>query len=323
METPAVYTPTAIATSPAKTVSGWLDSMKGQLANALPKHITPERIIRLALTTIRRNPDLLKCSRESLLGAVMQSAQLGLEPGIGNQAFILPYRNRKTGQTEAQFQVGYEGIIDLMYRNPRVVSVISRVAYSNDEFHYSYGSEESVTHIPTTGDRGFPTHVYARVEMAGKAIVFWVMTKADVDKHARQYSQGFNSDYSPWKTNWEAMAMKTAIKQVQRFIPKSIEIREAFDRDDTVRSSIADDYDKIEFELEPAAEEIKQDTKPGKGLNGLAQAVKNNKQKGAKNATEENHSAESEAESSNSTGSKAGSEAIQEEGQQEIEGLTA
>lgn len=236
----------AIVTSKFQTVNAWLTGMKSQLAMALPKHITADRVVRLALTTIRRNPKLLSCSQESLLGAVMQSAQLGLEPGIGNQAHIVPYSN--AGKMEAQFQIGYEGYIDLMYRNPRVLSIIGHVVYEKDKFSYGYGSKEYVDHVPYEGDdRGKPTHAYVRVEMHGGTVLFHVMSKAQIDAHAKKYSKSFNYGNSAWQTSWEGMALKTCVRQIQRWVPKSVEIREAIDRDFSVKRDIEHDtYEHVD-----------------------------------------------------------------------------
>lgn len=232
---------------PVRNVQSWLVSMKDQLSMALPKHVTADRIIRLALTVVRRNPELLRCSKESLLGAIMQSAQLGLEPGIGNQAHIIPYKNK--GRMEAQFQIGYEGYIDLMYRNPRVEKIFGNVVYENDFFEAEYGTADKFVHRPLDKDRGVPVKYYVYVKLKGAEAIYLVMSKEDVKRHAKQYSKAFGSEYSPYKTSFDAMALKTCVRQIQRWIPKSIELRDAESRDYSVRPGIEDTFDRVDFEV--------------------------------------------------------------------------
>lgn len=90
----------AVAKSPANTIADYLKKMSPEIAKALPKHMDADRLARIALTTIRTTPKLLNCKIESLMAAVMQSAQLGLEPGLIGHCYIIPYG------TEAQFQIG-------------------------------------------------------------------------------------------------------------------------------------------------------------------------------------------------------------------------
>src|SRR5262249_8718109 len=80
-----------------------LDKSKDQIKLALPKHLTAERLLRVALTAVQRTPALLECDQLSIVGSVVQAAQLGLEPdGILGLAYLVPYFNKKTGRKECQ-----------------------------------------------------------------------------------------------------------------------------------------------------------------------------------------------------------------------------
>src|SRR5690606_29461645 len=87
-----------------QTIQDWLNDprVKAEIARALPRHVDPDRLMRVALTVIRQNPELRECTVPSLLAAVMQCAQLGLEPGVLGHAYLVPFRNNKTGQREVQ-----------------------------------------------------------------------------------------------------------------------------------------------------------------------------------------------------------------------------
>lgn len=90
-----------------KTVYDLMQDMKPEFSKALPKHIVADRFIRTAYTEVRKNPDLLSADAGSLMGAVMQSAQLGLLPGaILGHAYLIPYNNKNKGIKEVQFQIG-------------------------------------------------------------------------------------------------------------------------------------------------------------------------------------------------------------------------
>lgn len=110
-----------------------VQSMQKQFEIALPKHINSERFVRIAITSIRQNPKLAKCSQESLLGALMTSAQLGLEPGILGQAYLIPYGNN------VQFQIGYKGMIELLRRSGQLSDIYACEIRKNDDFQITLG----------------------------------------------------------------------------------------------------------------------------------------------------------------------------------------
>ena len=113
-----------------KSMQQYIKSMEGEIAKALPSVITPERFTRIVLSAISVNPKLSECSPKSFLGAMMTSAQLGLEVNTPlGQAYVLPYMNH--GVMEAQFQLGYKGLIDLAYRSGEVEVIQAHVVYAN------------------------------------------------------------------------------------------------------------------------------------------------------------------------------------------------
>ena len=116
-----------------KSMQSYIRSMEGEIKKALPSVITPERFTRIVLSAISVNPKLGQCTPQSFLGAMMTSAQLGLEVNTPlGQAYVLPYNNK--GKMEAQFQLGYKGLIDLAYRSGEVEVIQAHVVYENDEF---------------------------------------------------------------------------------------------------------------------------------------------------------------------------------------------
>lgn len=210
------------AETPAEKVRALLEKMMPEMERALPKHMTGERLARIALTNIKMTPKLLECDLTSLLGQIMVAAQLGLEPGVLGQFYLVPFRNGKTGRYEVQGIVGYQGYIELFYRTGLVETVFAGPVYENDEFDFRYGLNESLEHVPARGDRGRVTHFYAYAKMKGGSYRFFVMTVADVNKIKGRSKA---KDSGPWQTDPEAMGAKTALRQLAKWMPKSVEIR--------------------------------------------------------------------------------------------------
>lgn len=191
---------------------------KTAIASILPKHITPERIARVALMEARDNAKLMQCDPLSFIGAVMESARLGLEPGGAlGEAYMIPYGR------ECQFQIGYQGLMTLARRSKEVTTFDAQVVYEDDEFSFQYGTNAFLYHTPGLRNRGEPIAVYAVAGLVGNVYQFVVMTIEEVEEH-RKMSK---TRGGPWKDHWEAMAKKTAIKALCKFLPRSTEIVQA------------------------------------------------------------------------------------------------
>ena len=243
-----------------KPMQQYIKSMEGEIAKALPSVITPERFTRIILSAISVTPKLGECTPKSFLGAMMTSAQLGLEVNTPlGQAYVLPYMNH--GVMEAQFQLGYKGLIDLAYRSGEVEVIQAHVVYANDEFTCEYGLEPKLTHKPADHDRGEPTKVYAVFKTKSGGFGFEVMSMDDVRRHAAKYSKAYGSNYSPWKTNFEEMAKKTVLKRVLKYAPLKSDFVRQVVQDDTVKHGISEDMYSvpdetiIDVDSEPVVDE--------------------------------------------------------------------
>ena len=193
---------------------------KKQLAAALPKHLTADRMARIAATEIRKNPALLRTTPESFMGAVMQGAQLGIELGSAlGQAYLVPY-----GDT-CQFILGYRGMIDLARRSGQVLSLNAYVVHEGDEFSYQLGLHPDIHHIPSTAADRIKqpiTFVYAVANLQGGGYQFEVMSRAEVEAvKAKAKSKNI------WNNYFEEMAKKTVIRRLFKYLPVSIEAIQA------------------------------------------------------------------------------------------------
>lgn len=222
--------------SPTENMRGLLNAMAQQIKMALPENIKSERFQRVALTAFSGNAKLQKADPVSFIAAMMQSAQLGLEPNTPlGQAYLIPYGN------QIQFQIGYKGLIDLAMRSGQYKSIYAHEVREKDEFSIAYGLDETIKHIPyLDGDRGKVTGYYAVYKLTNGGCGFFYMTRAEVDAHGRKFSKTFNN--GPWKTDFDAMAKKTVLKQVLKYAPMSVELQRATSIDEAV---VKDDQAKI------------------------------------------------------------------------------
>ena len=238
--------------APAKTagLKGLLMNMQGQIAKALPSVLTPERYTRMVMTALSTNPQLQQCTPESFLGAVMQAAQLGVEPNTPlGQAYLIPFRNK--GRLEVQFQLGYKAYLDLAYRSGEVTIIDAQAVHKNDEFEYEYGLDPKLKFKPALTDRGEVIAYYAMFKTKMGGFNFIVMSKEDIVNHAKQYSQSFGSSFSPWKSNFDSMAKKTVLKQVLKYAPLKSEFAKNLAADETIKTDIQPNMVDLADETEP------------------------------------------------------------------------
>ena len=205
------------------TVAEFFAANKQSIEAVLPRHINADRMLKVALGAIRQVPKLMECTVESLFGAVIQCAQLGLEPNTPmGFAHLIPYQNRKANRTDVQVIIGYRGLIDLARRSGQIVSIAAHAVYDRDDFEFAYGLDEQLVHRPAMGERGEILAFYAVAKLVGGGHAFEVMSRADVDRiKASTQSRG---EYGPWKTNYEEMGRKTVTRRLFKYLPTSIEV---------------------------------------------------------------------------------------------------
>lgn len=226
----------------------------GVIERVLPKVITPERFTQLAMNTIANNKELQKCTPKSFIGALINSAQLGLEPNTPlGQAYLIPYRNGRTGQVDCQFQIGYKGLLDLAYRSGEVSMVDAQTVYENDTFDYELGLNPYLKHKPATTNRGKPVFYYAVVKFKNGGYNFQVMSYDDVVNHKNRYSRAKNS---PWNTSFDEMAKKTVLKKALKYAPLRTDFAKQVSEDESIKSDVSEDMSDVPNELFDAEYEV-------------------------------------------------------------------
>lgn len=217
MSTPEVITPPQLIARHAE-----------DLSTVLPSHVHAPVWIRVAQGAVRRDEKLMEAAAQSpgtLMVALLNAARLGLEPGT--EEFYLTPRKVK-GRMEILGIVGYQGIVEMMYRAGAVASVVAECVYERDEFDYQPGRDDLPRHRIDwdSEDRGPLRLVYAYARLnSGAVSKVVVMNKAEITRIKRS-SQGSSSEYSPWRTNEASMWLKSAVRQLRKWVPTSAEFRD-------------------------------------------------------------------------------------------------
>lgn len=227
------------------------ETMREQFKMALPTHLQENagRYIRSYMTQLRQIPKLLDCTQASLLGAMLTGTALGLDPtpSLG-EFYIIPYG------AEAQFQLGYKGMLALAYRGG-VKKIWAHEVCENDEFELTWGADENLVHKPCLDNakgRGKVIGYYAAAVLPNDEVAFHYMTKGEMEIYGRKHSQTFAR--GPWKDEFDEMAKKTCAKQLFKWLPKSIEMAHALSRDENIIKSdptqiIRDQEDVLDMEV--------------------------------------------------------------------------
>ena len=246
------------------TIREFLERSKPQMLMALPKHMNADRMLRVAMTSIQRTPRLVDCSPTSLVGAVIQSSQLGLEPdGVLGHAYLVPYKDRAT------LIPGYKGLIDLARRSGGIGRIYARIVYEKDTFEIEYGLNEKLRHIPSSEeDPGGILGAYAIAWLRdGTPQTEW-MWKREIDairKRSRASNEG------PWCTDYQEMAKKTVLRRLCKMLPASVELHTAVALDELAEAGIPQDLELLAPEtvtVEPEPDKSKLDALTEQLING-------------------------------------------------------
>jgi recombination protein RecT len=209
-------------------------AVRQEMAKALPKHLTVDKMVRLAMTAIQTQPKLLDCSQMSILGCVMGAAALGLElEKFTGQAYLVPFYNKKTRQMEAQLMPGYRGLVALARRSGEVTAISAQAVYDKDFFEYRFGLDEILNHTPAEGDRGIFRGAYSIVTLRGGDKMWDYLPMIEIES-VRKRSMA--SESGPWITDYAEMAKKTVLKRLLKLAPVSTELNQAMELDNRIVS---------------------------------------------------------------------------------------
>lgn len=252
------------------TLTVRIRQMEEQFRMAAPKGVEAVQLVRDSLTCLRTVRNLDRAEPMSVLGALMTAAQLGLRPGVLGHCWPLPFWDRnlawvdpetgkpRTGGYRAQFVIGYQGLVELAYRSGRVASIVARTVHENDLFDVDLGVADNLIHKPLMkGDRGPESAYYVVVKYAAGGHAFWYLTRDEAIAYRERYApRGKQGQLvGPWSEPdaFAGMVHKTCLRQLAKWMPKSTELAQAIQVDDTVRVDITPTADPAEVSEHPSA----------------------------------------------------------------------
>jgi recombination protein RecT len=274
---------TALQLTPQARMTTIKDALEKNLSNfraVAARHLTPERVIKVVLGAASRSPFILNCTPVSIVKSALQAAELGLEPGSSlGEFWLVPFKNNKTGQWEAQGIPGYRGLISLARRTGEISNLYAEAVYDGDTFNCELGLDPKLEHKPdydneNREDAKNLSFVYAVARFKGGSFQFVVLSRKQVDALRRRSKAG---DKGPWVTDYEEMAKKTAIRRLSKYLPLSAEMSKALDLQARAESGSFDEPIVLDADItidgdEPPA--LPESTQPAKGKPSLKESIK-------------------------------------------------
>lgn len=233
--------PTRSDMKPKERIAHLLKTKQGEIQKLLPRHLNAERLLKVAQIAATTTPALIKCDIASLIGAIGQCAQMGLEPNtVLGHAYLVPFNTRRKDTegherwvNSVQVIIGYKGLIDLARRSGQIVSIAAHEVCEHDTFECVYGLNEILNHIPSMDERGEVIAFYAVAKLKDGGHAFEVMSRAQIER-IRDASQGWQQAVKykkesnhPWQTHFIEMGRKTVIRRLAKYLPLSIEFQTA------------------------------------------------------------------------------------------------
>lgn len=233
------------------TLPQLLQNYSSKIQAALPRHMTAERMIRVALTTFYKTPGLQAVDPLSVAGAIVAASELGLEPnGVLGHAYLVPFWNEKARRRECQLLIGYKGYVDLARRSGQVKTINAHLVYSADEFDCRLGTDEYVKHVPLLmrknrrgeweavplAERGSLVLTYAFAKLTDEGTQLEVMPIGAVERIREQHA---DEKSFAWKDHYEWMVRKTVIRQLVKLLPLSVELQTATGLEDRAEAGMS------------------------------------------------------------------------------------
>jgi len=211
----------------------YIEQRKDDLLAIMPKTLTPEKMMKFAINSLQRTPKLMQCSIESVYMAFAECLRCGFEPGVFGKAHLVPFFNGRTRKYEAQFILGYTGMIQLARNSGEITTIEAHLVYGRDKFQYKVG--EIPHHEPCfDDDRGKIRLGWAYAKFKDGSYQVAIMSLSEINGIMnRSKSKDKNGRLvGPWVTDYPEMAKKTLIRRLSKYLPLTIEAQQAIMRDD-------------------------------------------------------------------------------------------
>ena len=220
-------------------LKGLLEKARPSISALLPKHLSPERLTRLAIIAAQRQPELMECTSTSILNCVVKASELGIETIGPGGMWLVPFKNKLTGHKEATPIIDYRALMALARRSKEVWNIDVGAVYEKDQFDYQQGTNTSILHKRHFGkDRGEILCFYAYAKLANGEVKAEIMGKDEVDV-IRNRSKA--SAVGPWVTDYTQMGKKTVIKRLCNYLPLNEYVIQAIELDQRLEEEIGID----------------------------------------------------------------------------------
>lgn len=234
-----------ISTLSSGAVKSFFTRYKSNIQEALPAHVRAERLITLSMTLIKKDKNLAECSPETMYGALIKCAHLGLEPVDGmNEVSLVAFKGK------VQVIIGYAGLIKLATQHGDVLGIKPVIVYENDEYYYEEGLNDNLKHIPARGNRGAAIAYYSVAKLANGERQFCFMYKEEILHEMNKISEMKNGRaMGVWKSHFDAMALKTTIRRLVKYLPRSIELAGALEMENNAEMGKSNTYTIDDYKI--------------------------------------------------------------------------
>jgi recombination protein RecT len=256
-----------------KAIQDFVEKSGDRLGAVLPKHLTKDRFVRLIVSAVSRTPALLDCSKESIVLAAAQAAALGIEPntplGLG---YLIPFRNKQSARTEAQFIPSFKGLVRLAIQSGEVQKVCAHIVHERDTFEIAYGTDERIVHMPYLGKDGpgdiLGAYAVAEMKNGSKQIAFMTLHELEAIRLRSK-----SPEEGPWVTDRPEMYKKTVVRRLSKMLPLSEEkYGRALEHQATAEAGNAPDFSDMAV-LDVSAEPVDEPPPADRG-EALASKIK-------------------------------------------------
>ena len=246
--------------NPPQDLKSLLVQARTQIVKYLPRHLDADKMIYVALETVRADSFLRQCEPLSIVQAVLEASQLGLM--LGNKlghAYLVPRRDKKANNIlKCQLLIGYRGFIALAHRTGKVSSVFPAVVHQGDQFSLKLGTGRQLSHAPLLdpSKRGDWIGAYAVVEFRDGRTDFEWMTRQEIEK-VKQCSESASEAWSPWRRFDDEMIKKSPIRRMAKRLCLSSEDMTL------VEAAVRDEFREMGVEEEQRALPAATEPQPG------------------------------------------------------------
>ena len=247
--------------NPPQDLKSLLVRTRTQIVKYLPRHLDADKMIYVALETVRADSFLRQCEPLSIVQAVLEASQLGLM--LGNKlghAYLVPRRDKKANNIlKCQLLIGYRGFIALAHRTGKVSSIFPAIVHQGDQFSLKLGTGRQLSHVPLVdvSKQGDWIGAYAVAEFRDGRTDFEWMTRQEIEK-VKQCSESAGEAWSPWRRFEDEMIKKSPIRRMAKRLCLSSEDMAL------VEAAVRDEYREMGIEEEQRA--LPPVTDPQRGL---------------------------------------------------------